>query len=489
MTEGIGFHTGPAENYADFSKALEKNIAALDKNIHDSGSVSHALGEIKQFFEVNQQYLNQTPRTEIIKLVQKCRTIEKSVLGEDPVTKQIVEIANKKFNAAQETPNQPPTIPIGRALKAGTAVDIPPSEKSTQRTKIRVESPEVSVTLAPKDKYVSGQKIASITTKVEQPDLYYKINVKGMDGSPDGNSYLVTKKHLRKAGEATVFRATLNDGEQVAIRRVNLNPTPDEIREGAPEQPLLDVKHTAVFEGAMKNTNDPRMSKLCLKTEVLFKYDSNNLPTVAYEIMPLAKMSVDKLSKGELKNAFLNLPSEQKSKAVQYVAHQLLEGLAFVHEQEWVHHDVKLDNLLLMDDGSIKLTDFGFTKRFNEPSKMKSEQLNPQFISPELAKNKIVEGTTDMWSTGLLICELCGVVIPKIGLGNLREESEAKKLTGKLLEQLKEKSPEMVDLVSKMLTYDSNTRISAADALKHPMFNEPMTKEDFSQLINNLETK
>lgn len=44
---------------------------------------------------------------------------------------------------------------------------------------------------------------------------------------------------------------------------------------------------------------------------------------------------------------------------------QLLEGIAFLHSRWIVHRDLKLSNLLLTENGSLKLCDFGLARYFH----------------------------------------------------------------------------------------------------------------------------
>lgn len=475
MTESLGFHSQASANFQDFSKDLKKNLEAIEKIPLSSEAVLQALGEIKEFFEKNQQYISEA-RPLVAELLGRCRKLENEVTG-GQISQEITDIAKKNLNFS--------STPIGRTPDAGASVSPTISSTATQkraRTKKSV--------LLPKLTYIEGQKVA-VPSKADVGPNYSKIDVHTMEGASVGRSYLVVNAPLREAAEASVFQAESNDGVKVAIRKINLRPlTLQQKKKGAQEMDAeADLKNTAKFEAAMKNTNDSRMDNLCLKSEVLIRYDKNNQAADALEIMPLAKMSLDRLVTGGMKKAFQKLSLKERSEVSKYVAHQLLHGLSLVHEQKWVHHDVKLDNLLLMHDGTIKLTDFGFTKESDATSKMKGDQMNPQFISPEVAANTKVREPTDMWSAGILIAELSGCTIPSVSHADLKNEGRNKEFTGKLLEELKEKSPEMVELVSEMLKFKPGERITANVALKEPVFKDLMSKEKFIQLINNLETK
>ena len=49
-----------------------------------------------------------------------------------------------------------------------------------------------------------------------------------------------------------------------------------------------------------------------------------------------------------------------------YVMREILQGLAHLHSQGWVHRDVKSDNILVDCGGAVKLADMGFAVRLNK---------------------------------------------------------------------------------------------------------------------------
>lgn len=59
------------------------------------------------------------------------------------------------------------------------------------------------------------------------------------------------------------------------------------------------------------------------------------------------------------KNRKLNEP------LIGYIVRELINALSYLHMNHIVHRDVKASNILLTEDGQVKLTDFGFSRYIN----------------------------------------------------------------------------------------------------------------------------
>ena len=87
---------------------------------------------------------------------------------------------------------------------------------------------------------------------------------------------------------------------------------------------------------------------------------------------------------------------------------QLCDGLSYAHEQGVVHRDVKPDNVFILEDGSVKLLDFGIAKLTSSNLTRQGDVLgSASYMSPEqVGGSDSVDGRADVFSTGVLLYEL-----------------------------------------------------------------------------------
>ncbi|HEX7914826.1 serine/threonine-protein kinase, partial [Rudaea sp.] len=91
------------------------------------------------------------------------------------------------------------------------------------------------------------------------------------------------------------------------------------------------------------------------------------------------------------------------------VTREIALALDYAHAKGFVHRDVKPDNILLREDGSSALTDFGIARALDSAARMTRTGAvigTPHYMSPEQARGKSVDGRADLYSLGVVLYEM-----------------------------------------------------------------------------------
>ena len=183
---------------------------------------------------------------------------------------------------------------------------------------------------------------------------------------------------------------------------------------------------------------------------------------------------------------------------------QILSGIAYLHSNNIIHRDLKLENILINDIEKsystkedlflLKIIDFGTAKIFDKNKRPRAVVGSIYYIAPEVILKKYGK-ECDMWSLGVILYMFIVGHAPFDGKSN-REIMEKIK-TGIFLKsekRWKKASREVRDLINKLLIVEPEKRLTAFEALKHPWFKvsnsnilyNNISKEDVLNCISNL---
>ena len=129
-------------------------------------------------------------------------------------------------------------------------------------------------------------------------------------------------------------------------------------------------------------------------------YDVGKSGDVAYIAMELleGRELRDIMNEGAL------LPVEQ----VLNIVAQVAQGLAYAHEHEIVHRDVKPSNIMVIRDGHVKITDFGIARMASSSVRTQTGMVlgSPKYMSPEQVMGKTIDQRSDIFSLGVMLYEM-----------------------------------------------------------------------------------
>ncbi|MGN0453214.1 MAG: Stk1 family PASTA domain-containing Ser/Thr kinase [Ruminococcus sp.] len=110
---------------------------------------------------------------------------------------------------------------------------------------------------------------------------------------------------------------------------------------------------------------------------------------------------------------YINQQGSLTWKETVHLITQILKALSHAHSKGVVHRDIKPQNMMLLSDGTIKVTDFGIA-RFSNSTRTMTEQAigSVHYIAPEQAKGDITDGKTDIYSLGVMMYEMLTGKLP-----------------------------------------------------------------------------
>jgi serine/threonine-protein kinase len=87
---------------------------------------------------------------------------------------------------------------------------------------------------------------------------------------------------------------------------------------------------------------------------------------------------------------------------------QVALGLAYAHEYDIVHRDVKPSNIMVIRDGHVKITDFGIARMASSSVRTQTGMVlgSPKYMSPEQVMGKPIDQRSDIFSLGVMLYEM-----------------------------------------------------------------------------------
>ncbi len=151
------------------------------------------------------------------------------------------------------------------------------------------------------------------------------------------------------------------------------------------------------------------------------------------------------------------------------IADQVAEALGEAHERQIIHRDIKPQNILVAEDGTAKVTDFGIARAMTSSTLVNTGSLlgTAQYLSPEQARGKAVGPATDLYGLGVVLFEMLTGSPPYQGDSALAVALQHMQEPPPDVRSLRPDVPEPVArLITRLLAKDADDRFSSAEAFR-----------------------
>jgi len=170
---------------------------------------------------------------------------------------------------------------------------------------------------------------------------------------------------------------------------------------------------------------------------------------------------------------------------IAYCSRETLRALKYIHSLHRIHRDIKSDNLLLGNDGFVKLADFGYAAQLTQKQQKRNTVVGtPYWMAPELIRGHDYGVKVDIWSLGIMMMEMVEGEPPYMEFPPLRALFL---ITTKGIPPLKEPqkfSNDFNDFLAKCLEKEVDKRPTADELLRHPFLKRSCEAKDMVTLIS-----
>ncbi|OMJ87321.1 hypothetical protein SteCoe_11007 [Stentor coeruleus] len=229
---------------------------------------------------------------------------------------------------------------------------------------------------------------------------------------------------------------------------------------------MISKKPSKLTQSKIPTNNEVTILKKLNHDNIISYIDSFEDNSFLYIVTELCQ---EKNLYGKIKKS-----GKLKENEVKEILLQILSAVEYLHDNNIIHRDIKLENILLVSEGSnkIKLIDFGTATTLDKNHRVSGYCGSAFYISPEMLEGEYNE-KIDIWSCGILAYVL------STGKWPYKERNTEDVLENILCspfqinnDNCEGLSYDFVSLLKEMLRVKPQERISASDAIRHKWFED-----------------
>ena len=188
-------------------------------------------------------------------------------------------------------------------------------------------------------------------------------------------------------------------------------------------------------------------------------FDVSHSDSVEYIVMELVN--------GQTLKQYMRAQGRLGTRQMLNFSLQIAKALGHAHSKGIVHRDIKPQNILLVEDGTIKVADFGIADLQSEVPDVENEAIGSvHYISPEQARGLPVDARSDLYSLGIVMYEMLSGQLPFDGDDDRAIALKHLSAVPTSLREIDPKIPEELEaIVMKAMAPYLEERYQTADAL------------------------
>ena len=399
-------------------------------------------------------------------------------------------------------------------------------DKDASKAAVKILEPEKQKEDEPKEEFKERRKRKPQFKTVKEPSELKNSEYLTLNGNEGDILEPDKKKFVRKGKRSTTLKERTKLSQKLLAEEMNLQVKQENLiiqEKGNPSKKYKPTKllGTGSFGSVYEAKNTIFQNVVAMK--VINKDPNNELDEqeIRNEIDILKKLSHPNIVKiyefyvsnshyyivtefcrdGELFSYIKNKYSERQLAVLFY---QVFSGLWYLHDNKILHRDIKLENIMISQKEKdnetgeelfwAKIIDFGTAKIFEKNKTEKDVVGSSYYIAPEVLKQNYNE-KCDTWSVGVILYMM---LVGRAPFDGKDDEEIILKINSADYNskepKLMKHSPEVRDLVSKLLQKDTDKRYSAKEAIAHPWFQKyggrslysNFKKEEIEPYIKNL---
>ena len=399
-------------------------------------------------------------------------------------------------------------------------------DKGVSKFAVKIVEPENKNEEQEKEEFKERRKRKPQFKTVKEPAELKNSDLFNLKKEEESNEEAAAKKFVRKGKRSTTLKEKTKLSQKLLAAEMNLQVKQENLiiqEKGNPSKKYKPTKMigSGSFGSVYEAKNTIFQNIVAMK---VIKKDPNNEldeQEIRNEIDILKKLSHPNIVKiyefyisnshyyivtefckeGELFSYIKNKYSERQLAVLFY---QVFSGLWYLHDNKILHRDIKLENIMISQKEKdnetgeelfwAKIIDFGTAKIFEKNKKEKDVVGSSYYIAPEVLKQNYNE-KCDTWSVGVILYMM---LVGRAPFDGKDDEEIICKINSADYNsnepRLMKHSPEVRDLVSKLLQKDTDKRYSAKEAIAHPWFQKfggrslysNFKREEIEPYINNL---